>query len=149
MNLLSNLKKIQGSTEKAKRVGRGLGSGKGTNAGKGMKGQKARTGGQIPAWFEGGQTPLVKRMPYIKGFINHNKNIVINFTFSDLKNILAETKELNAEVLIEKKLLNENQKYDFIKILGQGKIENAVAFKGFVYTKKAQEKINQAGGKAN
>lgn len=145
MNILSNLKKIKGSQVKAKRVGRGLGSGKGTNAGKGMKGQKARTGGQVPNWFEGGQTPMTKRMPYIKGFINHNKNIVISLNFKDLKNVLNE-KKITKELLIEKGIINKSDKYDFVKILGQGTIENAIAFEGFVYSKKAEDKIKKAGG---
>ena len=149
MNLLSSLKIIKGSTKKAKRVGRGFGSGKGGHtSGKGHKGQKARTGGQVPSWFEGGQTPLVKRMPYIRGFINHNKNIVITLNFKQLKTVLTDNKKITEELLIEKGLIKKSQKYDFIKILGQGKIETATAFEGFVYTQKALDKIKQAGGNA-
>jgi|LakMenE18May11ns_1017448.scaffolds.fasta_scaffold9957490_13 large subunit ribosomal protein L15 len=149
MNMLSNLKTIKGKIDSSKRVGRGLGSGKGSSAGKGNKGQKARTGGKVPGWFEGGQTPLVKRMPYIKGFINHNKNIVIAFNFSDLKEILAENKKIDKELLMEKGLISKTKKYDFIKILGIGKIETATVFEGFVYSKKAEDKINKAGGKVS
>src|ERR671914_2071911 len=70
---LHDLKPAAGSHRKRRRIGRGLGSGRGTTAGKGQKGQKARAGGGVPPYFEGGQLPLVKRLPYRRGFTNPNR----------------------------------------------------------------------------
>src|ERR671917_86851 len=70
---LHELSSPKGARKPRRRIGRGLGSGRGTTAGKGQKGQKARAGGGVPPYFEGGQLPLVKRLPYRRGFTNPNR----------------------------------------------------------------------------
>ncbi len=146
--ILSNLTKKDGIPKKAKRVGRGYGSTKGGHtATRGMKGQKSRSGGKTRVWFEGGQTPLVRRLPYRKGFNNPNKKDVVAVNFYDLVAVINETDKITPELLMDSGVI-EAGLYDEIKILSKGEITKKVEFSGFTYSKKAKEKIEKAGGKA-
>ncbi len=148
-NLLGELTRNKGLSGKGKRRGRGYGSGKGGHTiGKGNKGQKARTGGKIPVWFEGGQTPLVKRIPYARGFINHNAVNVYSLNLSALENLLKTEKTINVDILNKSGIIRSGSNFKYVKILGRGEIKTAVTFTGFTYSAKAKDKIIKAGGTA-
>ena len=140
---LNEMKYNDGARKATKRLGRGPGSGQGKTAGKGHKGQNARSGGGVAIGFEGGQTPLYKRIPK-RGFTNINRleYAVINLSdlnkFEDGANV---TPELLKEAGIVKKQL------DGIKVLGNGKLEKKVNVACHKISKSAQEAIEKAGGK--
>lgn len=141
MSLLSNLKPAKGSTFSRKRVGRGIGSGLGGTAGKGHKGQKARTGGRVRWGFEGGQTPLMRRLPKF-GFSN------VNFeTKYDVFN-LTQLEQFNGEVTPEMLEAAGLLRYGRIKILGGGALKKALTVKAHKFSAGAKEAIEKAGGKA-
>ncbi len=124
------------------RVGRGVGSGLGKTSGKGHKGQKARSGGGVRRGFEGGQTPLYRRLPK-RGFKNiHAKNYT-EVTLTMLSK--TESTEVTAESLLKEGIIGKIN--DGIVILGTGSIEKSVTVKAKRFTKSAAEKIEAAGGK--
>jgi large subunit ribosomal protein L15 len=134
-----------GSTKKSKRVGRGMGSGHGKTSTKGHKGQKARSGSGKGPSFEGGQTPLQRRLPK-RGFSNYPFKVeyaVINL--SDLDR-LAGVDVITPEVLLERNLV-KNPKFG-IKVLGGGNISRPVTVEAHAFSDSAIEKIKAAGGKA-
>lgn len=142
---LSRLPKLKGKDRKAKRVGRGIGSGKGSHtSGRGQKGQKARTGGNIPVGFEGGQVPLYKKMPKIKGFFNpHNlKRVVVNI--SELE-VFEDGLKISPSDLVKAGIIKTIPEHG-VKILGDGKLTKKLSLEGFVYSTGAVEKIKKAGG---
>ena len=125
-----------------RRVGRGTGSGLGKTSGKGHKGQKARSGGGVRRGFEGGQTPLYRRLPK-RGFTNiHAKNYV-EVTLTMLNK--SEATEVTAETLLAEKIISKVN--DGIVILGTGSIDKKISVKAKRFTKSAAEKIVAAGGK--
>ena len=125
-----------------RRVGRGVGSGNGKTAGKGHKGQKARSGGGVRRGFEGGQTPLYRRLPK-RGFTNiHAKNYV-EVTLTMLNK--SEATEVTAETLLAEGIISKIN--DGIVILGTGSIDKKLSVKAKRFTKSAGEKIVAAGGK--
>ncbi|MBI5814621.1 MAG: 50S ribosomal protein L15 [Nitrospinae bacterium] len=142
---LHKLKGAEGSRKKRKRVGRGCGSGHGGTSGKGHKGQKARSGGSVPAWFEGGQMPLSRRLPKF-GFTNifREEFAVVNL---DTLSGLDVSGEVTAETLAEKGVIRSGGKAR-LKILGRGEIAKALTVKAAKFSKSAAEKIEKAGGKA-
>ncbi len=125
-----------------RRVGRGIGSGLGKTSGKGHKGQKARSGGGVRRGFEGGQTPLYRRLPK-RGFKNIHANNYTEVTLTMLNK--SEAKEVTAETLLAEGIIGKIN--DGIVILGTGTIEKAVTVKAKRFTKAAAEKIEAAGGK--
>lgn len=136
---LNNLVSI--NNKKVKRIGRGIGSGMGKTAGRGTKGQKSRSGGRVRVGFEGGQMPLSKRVPMLKGFKSRRpKNQVVSL--SDL-NIF--TGKVTKEKLLEKGLI-ENIKLP-VKILSTGKLEKAVEVSVEAVSKAAEKEIIKKGGK--
>lgn len=132
-----------GATTKRKIVGRGIGSGTGKTAGKGHKGQKARTGGKIRRGFEGGQTPLYRRIPK-RGFNNHfaKESAIVNI--ADLE-VFDNDTVVDSKVLIEKGLVNKE--LDGIKVLGNGKLTKKLTVVATKFSKSAIEKIQAVGGK--
>ena len=125
-----------------RRVGRGMGSGLGKTSGKGHKGQKARSGGGVRRGFEGGQTPLYRRLPK-RGFNNiHAKNFT-EVTLTMLNK--SETKEVTAESLLAEGIIGKIN--DGIVVLGTGTLEKKLTVKAKRFTKTAAEKIEAAGGK--
>lgn len=124
------------------RVGRGNGSGRGTTAGRGTKGQKARTGGQIPAHFEGGQKPLMQIIPKKRGFRRPNRPKVLVINLSDLSR-LAEGKTLSLQNLRDKGYLDG---FDLVKILGKGEVSEAFIIEAHGISAAARTKLEQAGG---
>jgi len=145
---LSNLKPAKGSTKKRKRLGRGVGSGKGGHSSsRGDKGQKSRSGASIPAWFEGGQMPLQRRIPKF-GFTNPNRKDYRAVNVSRLAE-LVEAGALDASQPVTPDTLKQvglAGKSDLIKILGSGEIGVALQVEAHGFSKSAQEKIEAAGG---
>lgn len=132
-----------GATTKRKIVGRGIGSGTGKTAGKGHKGQKARTGGKIRRGFEGGQTPLYRRIPK-RGFNNHFAKEYAIANIADLE-VFDNDTVVDSKVLIEKGLVNKE--LDGIKVLGNGKLTKKLTVVATKFSKSAIEKIQAVGGK--
>ena len=124
------------------RVGRGVGSGLGKTSGKGHKGQKARSGGGVRRGFEGGQTPLYRRLPK-RGFTNIHAKTYTEVTLTMLNK--ATTEEVTAESLIADGIISKAN--DGIVILATGNLEKKLAVKANRFTKAAKEKIEALGGK--
>jgi large subunit ribosomal protein L15 len=142
MSLLSNLSPGEGATHYRKRVGRGIGSGLGGFSGKGGKGQTQRSGGSIRRGFEGGQTPLHRRLPKF-GF--SNVAFETRYDIVNLNQLVDLGSEVGPEQLIAKGLVNKRA---LIKILGTGEVKSAVHVKAHKFSEKAKSAIEKAGGKA-
>ena len=142
---LHELKNHPGSTHRRKIVGRGPGSGLGKTSGRGEKGQKARSGGRVSQWFEGGQTPLYKRVSR-RGF--NNARFATRYSVVNVSslNIFEDGTTVTPELLKEKKLVRKE--LDGIKILGSGKLEKKLTVKANLFTNSAINKIEELGGKA-
>ena len=125
-----------------RRVGRGIGSGLGKTSGRGHKGQKARSGGGVRRGFEGGQTPLYRRLPK-RGFTNIHAKTYTEVTLTMLNK--ATTEEVTAESLIADGIISKAN--DGIVILATGNLEKKLAVKANRFTKAAKEKIEALGGK--
>lgn len=132
-----------GATTTSKRVGRGIGSGLGKTAGKGHKGQKARTGGSIRRGFEGGQTPLYRRIPK-RGFKNHFAKEYAVVNLSDLE-MFEDGTTVNAELLMAEGVIKKE--LDGVKVLGNGTLTKKLTVVATKFSKTAEEKIQAAGGK--
>ncbi len=125
-----------------RRVGRGVGSGLGKTSGKGHKGQKARSGGGVRRGFEGGQTPLYRRLPK-RGFTNIHAKDYVEVTLTMLNKSKAE--EVSAETLLAENIISKVN--DGIVVLGTGSLDKKLTVKAKRFTKSAAEKIEAAGGK--
>jgi large subunit ribosomal protein L15 len=140
---LSNLKPAAGSRKKRKRVGRGNASGMGTTSGRGSKGQKARSGGSVPQWFEGGQMPIYRRLPKrgFKNFQFKKEYAVVNIR--DLS--IFETGSV-----VDRKALKDKGKIPnlsvAVKLLGEGNLEFPLTVKLDKASQAAVDKIAKAGG---
>ncbi len=142
MGLLSKLSPAEGSTHYPKRVGRGIGSGLGGFSGKGGKGQTQRSGGSIRRGFEGGQTPLHRRLPKF-GF--SNVAFQTRFEIVNLSQLEKLGSEINPVTLSQAGLV---KKGSLVKVLGNGEIKSAVTVKAHKFSEKAKAAIEKAGGKA-
>lgn len=140
---LHEIKPARGSTKRRKVVGRGRGSGHGTTAGRGGKGQTARTGSSIPAWFEGGQMPLIRRLPK-RGFTNiFKKNYaIINIELLDR---FESGQEVTPALLVSQGLIRSRN--DGIKVLGTGALTKTLTVHAHKFSQSAAAKIEAAGGK--
>jgi large subunit ribosomal protein L15 len=139
---LHELKPAEGSRKERKRLGRGIGSGQGKTAGKGHKGQNARSGGGVRLGFEGGQTPLFRRLPK-RGFTNISRKeyAIVNL---DVLNQFEEGTEVTPELLIETGVV-KNEKAG-IKILAKGNVEKRLTVKAHKFSSTAKEAIEAVGG---
>jgi len=139
---LSTIRAPRNSSEKRKRVGRGMGSGMGKTSTRGSKGQRSRSGSRLLRGFEGGQMPLHRRLPK-RGFTNIFKKeyAVVNL---DRIAALGQT-SVTLEVLRNAGLVGKN---DLVKVLGDGELSAAITVQAHRFSKSAQEKIAKAGGKA-
>ncbi len=142
---LHELQPAEGAKQAPKRKGRGIGSGLGKTAGKGHKGQKARSGGGKGPYFEGGQTPLQRRMPK-RGFTNAKFKVEYTEVNVDMLDRFDANAEITPELLLEAGLVKQ-VKNGGIKILGNGEVNKAFVVKANAVSKGAQEKIEAAGGR--
>jgi large subunit ribosomal protein L15 len=141
---LNDLTAAPNSRKAVKRIGRGTGSGQGKTAGKGHKGQKARSGGNVRPGFEGGQMPLQRRVPK-RGFVNIFAKNIKSINVRDLEKFDDGT-VVDAEKLIEAGIVKN--RFDGIKILGNGDLTKKLTVKVNAYSSSAKQKIETAGGKA-
>lgn len=139
---LNELKPGSGSRKEKRRLGRGIGSGLGKTSGKGHKGQKARAGGKVHPWFEGGQLPLQMRVPKF-GFRSRVGQSTAEVRLSELAKVSGD--EVTFETLKAANVLKRNVKR--ARIMLSGSIDRAVTVKGVVVTKGARAAIEAAGGK--
>jgi large subunit ribosomal protein L15 len=141
---LESIRPPEGSTTRRKRVGRGIGSGKGKTATRGTKGQKARR--QINPNFEGGQTPIQRRLPVKKGFrnINHKEFAIVNL--DDLERLFKAGDKVDPEKLLKSGIIPGVK--DGVKILGFGTLGKKLSVTAHKFSKSAQAAIEKAGGEA-
>lgn len=143
MNIQS-LRPAENSRFSKKRLGRGIGSGVGKTSGKGHKGQNARSGGGVRVGFEGGQMPLIRKLPR-RGFTNADfRKVYTVVNVSDL-NKFDDKAVVDANALFEKGIVSKIEKYG-IKVLGNGKLEKALTVKANKFSETAKKKIQDAQG---
>ncbi len=142
---LHELKPAPNSKHKRKRVGRGVGSGRGKNCGRGTNGQNSRSGGGVRPGFEGGQTPLFRRLPKT-GF--NNDRFSTEFEVVNIKtlNRFSDGEEITPQLLKEQGVISKIR--DGLKILGDGEIDVALTVRAHDFSETARRKIEDAGGTA-
>ncbi|CUU08460.1 LSU ribosomal protein L15P [Candidatus Kryptobacter tengchongensis] len=149
-NILSNLKPAPGSRKKEKSVGRGQGSGHGGTSTRGHKGQRSRSGENIRPWFEGGQMPLIRRIPK-RGFRNPFKVEYQIVNLSRLQELIDKGK-ISPDAKVTPELLYDvgavSKKTLPVKILGDGELKVALEISAHAFSKSALQKIQAIGGKA-
>ncbi len=143
---LNELKPAPGATRRKKRVGRGSASGHGGTCGRGHKGQKSRSGGSIPAWFEGGQMPLVRRIPKRGPRRTGHKRFEYDIINVATLNTFDDDTVISPQVLRKAGLIK--RKNALIKILGDGELEKQLKVQAHRFSKTAVEKIESKGGTA-
>ena len=141
---LGNLSPAEGATTESKRLGRGIGSGLGKTSGKGHKGQWARSGGGVRPGFEGGQMPLIRRVPK-RGFNNHFRKVYSVVNLSVLEGFEANS-VVDMEVLNEKGLIKIVKGSVGLKVLGNGTLTKALTVKAAAFSASAKEAIEKVGG---
>ncbi len=139
---LHSIRKVEGAKHRRKRVGRGEASGTGKTSGRGHKGQGARSGSGYRPTFEGGQMPLIRRLPKF-GFTNFTRKEYVPVNVADL-NCFDEGTEVTPEVLRKRGLVNG--RISRVKILGMGTLEKKLAVSAHGFSETARVKIEQAGG---
>ena len=143
---IQTLSPAKNSRTASVRVGRGIGSGLGKTSGKGHKGQNARSGGGVRPGFEGGQLPLVRKVP-IRGFNNYNfAKVYSTCNVGDLEKF-EENSVITLELLYETRVVGKIEPYG-LKVLGNGELTKPLTVRAKKFTKSAIEKIEKAGGKA-
>jgi large subunit ribosomal protein L15 len=142
---LHDLKPAEGSVKRRKRVGRGIAAGQGKTAGRGTKGQNARSGGGVPPYFEGGQLPLVRKLPFARG-VGFRDPWRVKFTPVNVERLadLPEGTEVTPELLAERGIIKHA--HEWIVILGRGEVTQALIVKAHRFSASAREKIEAAGG---
>jgi large subunit ribosomal protein L15 len=140
---IGDLKPVPGSTHSSRRVGRGRSSGHGKTCGRGTKGQKAR--GKTRQGFEGGQMPLQRRLPKLRGFKPRSKK-EYHLVNLDTLNRFGEGEAVSPQALVEKGILKKLDKD--VKILGRGELERGLTVRAHAFTRSAVAKIEAAGGSA-
>jgi large subunit ribosomal protein L15 len=140
---LHDLKAPQGAKKRRKRVGRGISAGQGKTAGRGTKGQASRSGGTKGPYFEGGQLPLVRRLPYKRGFKNIFKVQYVPVNLYRLEDFAAN-EEVTPATLAEAKIITSSSLP--VAILGQGELDRPLVVKAHRFSASARTKIEEAGG---
>ncbi len=141
MSILAELAPKEGATHYPKRLGRGRGSGLGQTSGRGGKGQTARSGGKVRRGFEGGQTPLMRRIPKF-GF--NNTQFETRYSIVNLEQLEKMDDEVTPELLKQKGVVHSFP----VKILGNGKLTKALTVKANKFSQSAKSAIEAAGGQA-
>lgn len=144
MSKLQSLKRNKGAVKRSKRVGRGNASGHGTYSCRGMNGQNCRTGGGTRPGFEGGQTPLYRKMPKLKGFKNINRITYQVINVGNL-NVFEDKDEIDVAKLYERKLISRKEQP--VKLLGTGELTKQLTIKIDKVSESAKQKIEKAKGK--
>ncbi len=142
---LSDLKANPGSHHRRMRVGRGHGSGKVKTSGRGQKGQKARTGSSIPAYFEGGQMRLARRLPILRGFVNPFRKEFAVVNVGSLERWEGD-EEVNPISLAEQGFIRVNAVSGLVKVLGEGDFTRKLTIRAHKFSATARTKIEAAGG---
>jgi large subunit ribosomal protein L15 len=142
---LSDLRAPAGARHKSKRVGRGHGSGKVKTSGRGQKGQKARTGSSIPAYFEGGQMRLSRRLPILRGFDNPFRKEFATINVEDFDRWEGDG-EVNPQSLTEQHYISRKEAEGLVKILGNGELTRKLTVRAHKFSASARQKIEAAGG---
>ena len=142
---LHDLKPAERATKKRKRAGRGIAAGRGKTAGRGMKGQRARSGGRLPAYFEGGQLPLVRKLPFARG-VGFRDPWRVRFTPVNLDRLAAfrEGAEVTPATLVETGIIKRAD--ELVVILGRGELEYPLTVKAHRFSTSARDKIEAVGG---
>jgi large subunit ribosomal protein L15 len=145
---ISDLRPAPGSHKKERRLGRGHGSGRGKTAGRGTKGQKARTGGSIHRAFNGGQTRLSKRLPFVRGLGNSNTAFRDNYTVINVLDLdqFEAGAQVKPEDLVKVGRVTAAQGRGLIKVLGDGDLDRALTVHAHKFSASARAKIEAAGG---
>ena len=141
---LHDLRPNPGAKKKRKRVGRGISAGQGKTAGRGTKGQKARSGGGKGVYFEGGQLPLARRLPFKRGFTNIRKVYYKPVNLKQLAEFDFDGLDVTPEVMAAIGLLKKES--DPVVVLGDGEISTPLTVKAHRFSAAAKEKIEAAGG---
>lgn len=141
---LHELKPAEGSRPRKRRLARGIGSGRGKTAGRGHKGQRSRN--TINRGFEGGQTPIFRRLPVKKGFRNVNHKVYSIVNLDDLENHFEAGAEVTAAALAERHIIRSEK--DEVKVLGFGSLSKKLTVVAHKYSKTAKSAIESAGGEA-
>lgn len=139
-----NLRPASGAVKKRKRIGRGDGSGKGTYSGRGVKGQKSRAGARMTRGFEGGQLPLIRRLPRKRGFTNNFRTEYQVVKLEQL-NVFKPESEVTPETLVARRLVKSRRKP--VKILAGGELNQPLSVKAHQFSAAAKAKIEATGGK--
>ena len=142
---LHDLKPGKGATKNRKRVGRGIAAGQGKTAGRGTKGQKARSGGSLPPYFEGGQLPLVRKLPFVRG-VGFRDPWRVRFTPVNVERltVFPEGTEVTPEMLVEAGIIKRAD--ELVAILGRGDLKYGLTVKAHRFSSSARDKIEAAGG---
>lgn len=145
---LSDLRPAPGSHKSERRLGRGHGSGRGKTAGRGTKGQKARTGGKIHRAFNGGQTRLSKRLPFMRGLGNSNTPFRHDYAIVNVADLIIfeAGSQVTPEELVEQGFMTKSQSKGLVKILGDGEVDRALNVRAHKFSASARAKIEAAGG---
>jgi large subunit ribosomal protein L15 len=141
---LHDLRPDEGATRRRKRVGRGISAGQGKTAGRGTKGQGARSGPNKGAYFEGGQLPLVRRLPFKRGFTNIFRVEYQEVNVADLGQRFGDGDTVTPEALAAKGLIKKAE--EPVVVLGEGDLSVKLTVKAHRFSKSAQQKIEAAGG---
>lgn len=142
---IKDLKPAEGSKRNRKRVGRGAGSGYGKTSGRGLNGQKSRAGGGKGVGFEGGQTPLARRLPKLPGFRNINRVEYVPVNVNRLDAYFENGDVVDVPALVEKGIVKHSS--DLVKVLGDGELTKSLTVKVDKVSASAKAKIEAAGGK--
>jgi large subunit ribosomal protein L15 len=139
------LKPAEGTAKRRKRVGRGIAAGQGKTAGRGTKGQKARSGGGVRPYFEGGQLPLVRKIPFARG-VGFRDPWRVRFTPVNLGRLAVFQKgsEITPETLVEKGIIKRAD--ELVVVLGRGELNYPLTVKAHRFSSSARAKIEAAGG---
>ena len=142
---LHELRPQEGALKKRKRVGRGIAAGQGKTAGRGTKGQNARSGGGVRPYFEGGQLPLVRKLPFARG-VGFRDPWRVQFTPVNLERlaIFQMEAEVTPEMLVDAGIIKRAD--ELVVILGRGELEHPLTVKAHRFSASARAKIEAAGG---
>ncbi len=142
---LHDLQPAAGARKAKTRKGRGIAAGKGKTAGRGTKGQRARNGRGIPPYFEGGQLPLVRRLPHTRGFTNIYRQEFEIVNLDTLDEGFEPNANVTPELMAERGMVDKTSR---VKVLGRGEIKKPLQIAAHAFSESAKEKITAAGGSA-